>query len=211
MLAVVDTPPNPPAPSPPPLPSCALARLLATPSLGSATVRYFTAGYCGTTPSSRGYPEGDGVLPTRCRRGTARGGRSMFLNDLDGTLPAELGKLTDLEDLCAALRRCCCRAALRRTGRRRTHAPRWCAAHVARTSCAARSAAGSARWRSSPFCKRPSPPTWLGARCDGTAGTLVRYDKDGYRGALAGTWQRTTWTARCRRSSASSRTSSFCA
>ncbi len=29
----------------------------------------------------------------------------MFGNGLDGTLPAELGKLTDLESLCAALRR----------------------------------------------------------------------------------------------------------
>ncbi len=29
----------------------------------------------------------------------------MFDNNLDGTLPAELGKLTDLEGLCAALRR----------------------------------------------------------------------------------------------------------
>ena len=38
-------------------------------------------------------------------RGTARGGRKFWRNNLDGTLPAELGKLTDLEDLCAALRR----------------------------------------------------------------------------------------------------------
>ena len=38
-------------------------------------------------------------------RSTARGGRSMAKNHLDGTLPAELGKLTDLEYLCATLRR----------------------------------------------------------------------------------------------------------
>ena len=31
-------------------------------------------------------------------------GRHLWGNDLDGTLPAELGKLTDLETLCAALR-----------------------------------------------------------------------------------------------------------
>jgi hypothetical protein len=45
------------------------------------------------------------------------GGRYMGVNHLDGTLPAELGKLTDLEILCAALRRR--RATHRRTGRRR--------------------------------------------------------------------------------------------
>ena len=38
-------------------------------------------------------------------RSTARGRRTMGMNSLDGTLPAELGKLTDLESLCAALRR----------------------------------------------------------------------------------------------------------
>jgi hypothetical protein len=37
----------------------------------------------------------------------------VWANNLDGTLPAELGKLTDLELLCAALRSC--RAAHRRT------------------------------------------------------------------------------------------------
>ena len=45
----------------------------------------------------------------------------MGTNNLDGTLPAELGKLTDLEALCAALRRR--RAAVAGTGRRRAHAP----------------------------------------------------------------------------------------
>ena len=38
-------------------------------------------------------------------RSTARGRRNMGGNGLDGTLPAELGKLTDLEYLCAALLR----------------------------------------------------------------------------------------------------------
>ena len=33
----------------------------------------------------------------------ARAGRATSVNNLDGTLPAELGKLTDLELLCAAL------------------------------------------------------------------------------------------------------------
>ncbi len=45
----------------------------------------------------------------------------MGTNHLDGTLPVELGKLTDLEHLCAALRHR--RAAHRRIGRRRAHAP----------------------------------------------------------------------------------------
>ena len=36
---------------------------------------------------------------------TVRDGRGMFGNSLDGSLPAELGKLTNLERLCAALRR----------------------------------------------------------------------------------------------------------
>jgi hypothetical protein len=91
----------------------------------------------------------------------------MFGNGLDGTLPAELGKLTDLESLCVALRR------------RRVASPsagpvgaaltrlRWCAVNASRTSSAARSAAGSARWRSSPSCKRPSPPLDVGARTAG--------------------------------------------
>ena len=35
-------------------------------------------------------------------RSTARGGRALGANGLDGTLPAELGKLTDLERLCVA-------------------------------------------------------------------------------------------------------------
>ncbi len=46
----------------------------------------------------------------------------MATNNLDGTLPAELGKLTDLEQLCAALRR---RAAAHRRDQSapRAHAP----------------------------------------------------------------------------------------
>jgi hypothetical protein len=63
------------------------------------------------------------VLTTAYRAVLRSAGRGMGVNHLDGTLPAELSKLTDLEALCAALRRCC-RAAHRRTGRRRayTHA-----------------------------------------------------------------------------------------
>ncbi len=38
-------------------------------------------------------------------RSTVRAGRNIWWNNLDGTLPAELGKLTDLEYLYAALRR----------------------------------------------------------------------------------------------------------
>ncbi len=45
----------------------------------------------------------------------------METNNLDGTLPAELGKLTDLETLCAALRRR--RAAIGGTGRRPAQTP----------------------------------------------------------------------------------------
>ncbi len=52
--------------------------------------------------SSLGYPE---FAHYGVPRSTARGGRSLWDNQLDGSLPAELGKLTDLEDLCAALRR----------------------------------------------------------------------------------------------------------
>jgi hypothetical protein len=110
--------------SPPPLPSILIplpsrvrspsplpADLLGVPPL--SVVRSVLLGYCGTIRSSWGsYPEGTGThhgVP----RSTARGGRNMGVNNLDGTLPAELGKLTDLERLCAALRRCC-RAADRR-------------------------------------------------------------------------------------------------
>ncbi len=53
----------------------------------------------------------------------------MGTNNLDGTLPAELGKLTDLEQLCAALRRCC-----RAVHRRDRSAPRSRAA-VVRSYC----------------------------------------------------------------------------
>jgi hypothetical protein len=38
-------------------------------------------------------------------RSIARGGRYMGVNSFDGTLPMELGKLTDLKLLCAALHR----------------------------------------------------------------------------------------------------------
>ena len=100
----------------------------------------------------------------------------MWTNNLDGTLPAELGKLTDLESLCAALRRR--RAAIGGpVGAALTH----CggdAADVARTSSAARSAAGSARWRSSRSCTRPSPPPGVGAGAGAPTvlrGTPVRY------------------------------------
>jgi hypothetical protein len=55
--------------------------------------------------SSLGYhDEGTGTY-FGVPRSTARGRRNMGVNGLDGTLPAELGKLTDLESLCAALRR----------------------------------------------------------------------------------------------------------
>ncbi len=69
------------------------------------------------------------ALPTRYRRSAGRGGRFMRVNKLDGTLPAELGKLTDLEDLCAALRR-------RRAAHRRDRsAPRAHAPAVVRSGC----------------------------------------------------------------------------
>ncbi len=56
----------------------------------------------GSTSTARGMvPEGslDSIQsdPTRC------GGRNVWGNGLGGTLPAELGKLTDLEELCAPL------------------------------------------------------------------------------------------------------------
>ncbi len=54
----------------------------------------------------------------------------MGANNLDGTLPAELGNLSDLEDLCAALRR-------RRTAHRRDRSepPRAHAPAVVRSDC----------------------------------------------------------------------------
>ncbi len=52
-----------------------------------------------------GVPRGDGCSLRGTTQYRARGGRNIWANNLDGTLPAELGKLTDLEDLCAALRR----------------------------------------------------------------------------------------------------------
>ncbi len=53
----------------------------------------------------------------------------MYVNNLDGALPAELGKLTDLESLCAALR---CRRAAHRRDR---SAPRSHAPAVVRSDC----------------------------------------------------------------------------
>ncbi len=49
---------------------------------------------------SLGYLEGTGTH-YGVLRNTARGGRNVDANGLDGTLPAELGKLTDLDTLCA--------------------------------------------------------------------------------------------------------------
>jgi hypothetical protein len=50
----------------------------------------------------------------------------VWANNLDGTLPAELGKLTDLETLCAAAAPLLPRSH-RRTGRRRElRRLRWC-------------------------------------------------------------------------------------
>jgi hypothetical protein len=65
-----------------------------------------------------------------------------------------------------------------------------------------------------PLVPPPSPPPKTGIlRC--TLGNLRgRILTTGYRAlppAVAGTWGRITWTARCRRSSASSRTSRLCA
>ncbi len=54
----------------------------------------------------------------------------MWVNNFDGTLPAELSKLTDLETLCAALRRCC-----RAAHRRDRSAPRAYAPAVVRSYC----------------------------------------------------------------------------
>ncbi len=74
-------------------------------------------------------------------RSTARGGRNVGANGLDGTLPAELGKLTDLELLCAAqLSAMAVRLADRSAPR--AYALRWCAVLALRTSSTARSAAG---------------------------------------------------------------------
>ncbi len=210
-------------------------------------------------------------------RSTARGGRALGLNNLDGTLPAELGNLTDLEGLCAALRRCCPRSPSAGPVGGALTRLRWCTADVKITSSAARSAAGSARWRSSPTCTRRSAPGLgcldvpalrrgyskqrmirCGCRTEPTplppqppsppppatpsaphvliglalAWSQLRYYRGTavpcglgtlnwtgphhgaptqHRGALAGAWRRITWTARCRRSSASSRTSRLCA
>ena len=61
----------------------------------------------------------------------------MWENNLDGTLPAELGKLTDLEALCAALRR-------RRAAHRRDRsAPRSHAPAVVRSDCSENQLSGT--------------------------------------------------------------------
>ena len=62
----------------------------------------------------------------------------MYANNLDGTLPAELGKLTDLEHLCAALRRCC-----RAAHRRDRSAPRAHAPAVVRSGCSENKLSGT--------------------------------------------------------------------
>ena len=78
-----------------------------------------------------GYPQRDGHSPRGTGAAPRSAGRSLWANLLYGTLPAELGKLTDLELLCAALRRCCRRAAHRRD----RSAPRAHAPAVVRSDC----------------------------------------------------------------------------
>ena len=107
------------------------------------------------------YPE-ETATHKRVSRSTAHGRRGLGMNNLDGTLPAELGKLTNLDSLCVTLRRR--RAAIGGpVSAALMRCARWCAATVARTSSAARSGAGSARWRSSSTCKPLSAtPSWGG-------------------------------------------------
>ncbi len=99
-------------------------------------VRYFTAGYCGTTRSSRGYPEGEEYSPRGADAAPRSGGRSIWSNNLDGTLPAELGKLPDLERLCAAV--AAAAQPIGGTGRRRAHAPA-----VVRSECSENKLSGT--------------------------------------------------------------------
>ena len=77
--------------------------LLGSPSLAGSQVR--TYGVLRHLVEQLGYPEGGTGTHYAVPHSTARGGRALGTNHLDGTLPAELGKLTDLEILCAALRR----------------------------------------------------------------------------------------------------------